>query len=320
MLPGCRVGSNPTRRGWDTAFGDSLERSTHLEDDNTIVPDREAFLTAPDAVVAAVAPATALWIMGGTRRRAVMEGIPLNTSYIEWSRQQMLESLRLFFRLGVRHLIVPTFGPHQMVEVGEYGANILTWALQALAGPAMVEEYRREGWRARLIVPASVPVLQEAAARLAQEPAPAGAPTVWYYFVTDHSEPWRDLLDAVHRTGARTYAEAQQALYGEEIPPASLLVGFGKPVIGPTLIPLLLADPDLQCYWTQRAGPRLPEPMLRAIIYDYAYTRRTFRPDHQARYNQSAAQQALWDTPAVLGLGVALNGFWYPEPFPGAQL
>ncbi len=296
----------------------TMERSTHLEE--PIVPDRATFLTAPDTEVAAVAPATAVWILSGTRRRAAMEGIPLDDTYIEWSRKQMVENISIFFRLGIRHLIMPSFGPNQMAEGGQYGERILDWAIQALAGPTMLAEYRRRGWRARLLVPSPVPALHEAAARLAQEPAPSGAPTVWFYFVTDHSDPWRDLLDAVHRTGAQTYAEAQQAVYGEEIPAAALLLGFGKPVVGTTLVPPLLLGPAIQCYWTQRAGAQLTEAMLREILYDYAYTRHTFQPDHQARYEQPADQQALWDTTAVLGLGVALNGFWYPAPFPGAQL
>jgi hypothetical protein len=283
------------------------------------VPERATFLAAPAEVVAAVAPPTAVWALGGTRRRATIAGIPLDESYIEWSRREMITAIALFFQLGVRHLIVPSLGPNQTAEVGRYGKEIIAWTIEALTGPTMLEEYRRRGWRARYIVPSPVPDLRAAAARLIQEPAPADAPTVWFYFVAEHGDPWEDLLAAVHRSGARTYAAAQQAVYGEEIPPATLLVGFGKPVVGTTLVPPLLCGPAVQCYWTQRAGMRLTEPMLREILYDYAYTRHTFRPDRQGRYDQAAAQQALWDTEAVLGVGVGLDGFWYPAPFPGAQ-
>jgi hypothetical protein len=248
-----------------------------------------------------------------------MEGVPLDETYIEWSRPQMVACVRLFFHLGVRHLIIPSLGPHQLQEVGAYGEQIIAWTIRALAGPTMLEDYRRHGWRARMIVPSPVPSLREAAARLAAEPAPAEAPTLWFYFVANDADPWTDLFAAVQRSGAQTQPEAIQALYGEAIPPASLLLGFGKPVVGTTLIPPLLYGDDMQCYWTQRAGLRLTEPMLRDVLYDYAYTRRTFRPDRQARYDQAAAQQALWDTPAILGTGVALDGFWYPAPFPGAQ-
>jgi hypothetical protein len=281
------------------------------------VPDRATFLAAPDAVVAAVAPATAVWALGGTRRRAAMEGIPLDETYMEWSRRQLVEDIELFVRLGIRHLLVPSLGPNQTAEVGRYGEQIITWIIESLTGPAMLADYRQRGWRARLIVPSPLPALHEAAARLVAQPSPPDAPTVWFYCVAQHGDPWHDLLDAVQRTGARTYAAAQQAVYGEEIPPASLLVGFGKPVVGTTLVPPLLCGPAMQCYWTQRAGLRLTAPMLREILYDYAYARRTFRPDRQGRYDHAPEQQALWDTTAILGVGVTLDGFWYPAPFPG---
>ena len=284
------------------------------------VPDRATFLAAPAEVVAAVAPPTVVWALGGTRRRATMEGIPLDETYMEWSRPQMVACARLFFDLGVRHLIIPSLGPHQLTEVGAYGAQIIAWTIRALAGPAMLADYRQHGWRARMIVPSPVPALREAAARLAAEPAPPDAPTLWFYFVANDADPWNDLFDTILRTGARTHPEAVQALYGEALPPASLLLGFGKPVVGTTLIPPLLYGDDMQCYWTQRAGLRLTEPMLREIWYDYAYTRRTFRPNRQGRYEHAAPQQALWDTTAILGEGVALDGFWYPAPFPGPQL
>jgi hypothetical protein len=96
------------------------------------------------------------------------------------------------------------------------------------------------------------------------------------------------------------------------------MVGFGKPVLGTTLIPPLLCGPDLQCYWTQRAGLSLTATMLREILYDFAYTRRTFRQDRRDRYVRIAHQRALWDTTQTLGVGTAVGGFWYPAPFAGA--
>jgi hypothetical protein len=59
--------------------------------------------------------------------------------------------------------------------------------------------------------------------------------------------------------------------------------------------------------------------MLRAIFYVYAYTRRTWRMDRRFRYEQTAEQQALWETTEIIGVGSAHNGFWYPEAFSGPQ-
>jgi hypothetical protein len=282
-------------------------------------PDRATFLDATDAEVAAIAPATAVYALGGTRRRAAMEGIPLDETYIDHSRPQMVDNIAIFFRHGIRHLIVPCLGPRQLAEVAPYGERIIDWSIRALAGPEMLEDYRRLGWRARMIVTSPIPALHAAAERLRQEPSDPRFPTIWYYFVADDTDPWAELFAAVQRTGARTYAEALRAVYGEEVPPATLFVGFGKPVTGTTLVPPLLCAPNMQCYWMQRAGLRLTDRMLRDILYDYAYTRQTWRADRRFRYEQSAEQQTVWETTQILGVGSAKNGFWYPEPFGGSQ-
>jgi hypothetical protein len=282
-------------------------------------PDRAAFLAAPDAEVAAIAPATVVYAAGGTRRVAAQAGITLDEAYIEYTRAQLVENLALFFRLGVRHVIVPCLGPRQLFEAAPYGERIIEWCIQALSGPDMRAEYHRRGWRARFIVPSPHPALQEAAALLQQEFTDPTMPAVWYYLVADDNDPWTDLLAAVHRTGARSYGDALRAVYGEEVPPATVFVGFGKLVTGTTLVPPLLCAPNMQCYWGQRAGLRLLEPMLRAIFYDYAYARRTWRTDRRFRYEQTAEQQSRWETTEIIGVGAAQNGFWYPEAFPGPR-
>lgn len=282
-------------------------------------PDRAAFLDAPDAEVGAIAPSTVVYAAGGTRRVAAKEGISLDEAYIQYTRAQLVDNLELFFRLGVRHVIVPCLGPRQLREAAPYGERIIEWCIQALTGPEMLADYRRRGWRARLIVPSPHPALQEAAALLERELDDPTQPTAWYYLVADDSDPWTDLFAAVQRSGARSYDAALRALYGEEVPPATLFVGFGKLVTGTTLVPPLLCAPNMQCYWVQRAGLRLQEPMLRAIFYDYAYTRRTWRTDRRFRYEQTAEQQALWETTEIIGVGSAHNGFWYPEAFSGPQ-
>jgi hypothetical protein len=282
-------------------------------------PTLEDFLAAPDAVVAAVAPVTAAYAPSGSRRQATIEGVPIDERYMEWSRPQMVENLALFFRLGVRHLIVPVLGPNQFIEGGLYGEQIIDWCIRGLAGPEMVHEYQRRGWRARFIVPSPVATLRAAAAQLQQETGVGRGPTVWYYVVAQGGDPWQDLLDTIQRTGARTYSEVLQAVCGEELPPATLLVGFGKPLTGTNLLPPLLTGPTMHGYWTQRAGLRLTEPMLRRILYDYAYNRPTFHRDRGSRYDEARQQPALWDTTAILGVGTRIGSYWYPEPFSGAS-
>ncbi len=279
-------------------------------------PTLDVFLAADEATVAAIAPPTAVYALGGTRRRATMEGIPLDRTYIDRARPEMVTAIDRFFRHGIRHLIVPALGPRQPAEGGIYGQKILEWIVYSLAGPAMVEDYRRHGWRARFIVPSPIPELQAAAAELAAATPGPAAHTVWFYLVGAHPDPWLNLLAAAHDSGARSRNELVRVLYGDDVPPATLVVGFGKPTTGTTLIPPLLIGGEMHCYWTQRAGLRLTDAMLRRILYDFAYARPTFAPDRATRYAHAAEQHARWDTTGILGVGSQEDGFWYPDPFP----
>src|ERR1044071_9115801 len=96
--------SRRSRRSWRTAPGPSPQRPPDRKDPVMSPPPltRDEFLAAPAATVASVAPTTAIWAPGGSRRRAVLEGIPLDETYPEGSRRQMLDGMALFFDLGVR--------------------------------------------------------------------------------------------------------------------------------------------------------------------------------------------------------------------------
>src|SRR5262249_39727047 len=139
--------------------------------------------------------------------------------------------------------------------------------------------------------------------------------TLWWTVTPSDDAPW----DAVLSAGARTRAEAIRALYGEDIPLATMFISFGKPIVIYDLIPPLLVD-RLQCYWIMRPGYRLDEPMLRHILYDYAYTRKTGSgPSWSERYANLGIQRGAWSTQAVLGVGQRMGPFWYPVPFPQAE-
>lgn len=275
-------------------------------------PTREEFLAAPRSAVAAVAPATLIYAPGGTRRRAALAGLdPQSDAYAEWSRQQMLRSFELFFGLGVQHLWVTVLRPAQLAEVGPYRERLLRWLAEGLAGEPALAAYAERGWRARLVGAGELPELAGAAARLA---ATGGAgPTVWYYVTADAAGPWRAALARLAAPRGPGESEVR-ALYGEEIPAATMLIGFGKPIIAADLLPPLLAG-ELQCYWSQRPGFEQDEGTIRRIFYDYAFTRRTWRQDKASRYRGLADDRRRWErSPAlVLGLGERAPGeFWYP--------
>jgi hypothetical protein len=286
---------------------------------DTYPPSLDAFLAAPAEQIAAIAPETAIYAVGGTRRRAAMDGVPLDTNaYPTSTLAHLCETAALFFRLGVKNIILPSLGPRQYAEQGSYGKHLLGWISEHLLGPTMLARYRQHGWRVRALVPAaqSIPTFQEMAARAARETAEDG-PTLLFYFVAESTEPWREILAGAAQGPIRTQQEAIQAFYGIDIAPASLLIGFGKPMLGNSLVPPLLVGGDLHCYWTQSAGFSLTEPMLRRILYDAAYSRTTWAADRSERYSAVARQHALWESDAIIGVGTRVGGFWYPEGFHG---
>jgi hypothetical protein len=280
--------------------------------------DLSTFLAAPDADVAEVAPETVIAAFGGVRRSAALEGIDRHSpAYMAWQRAGLVANVDLIFRHGVRHVIYPLAIGEHLAEAGPYRAQVFKGLEWGLAGAAALADYAERGWRVRLIGP--VPELAGTSERLRAATPTADAPTLWIWASADADGPLEEIFAAVQRTGARARADLARALYGEAIPPATLLLGFGSPQFSYDLIPPLLTT-RLEGYWVQRPGYRLDQPMLRRILYDYAYLRRTGRGvERNDRYANVQAQRAAWLTDWVLGVGIDLEGFWYPAPFAGPE-
>ena len=275
-------------------------------------PSLAAFLDAPADCVARVAPATVIFAPGGTRRSAVLAGIsPQSDEYARWTRERMVKCSELFFELGVRHLFMSVMRPPQLAEVGRYRDRLLDWLDWGLAGPEAIADYARLGWRVRLLGADGLGQLGTAAERLRQTMPGTTTPTLWYYVVPEVESPWHWVRAALRQTEGNASSDVIRALYGEELPLATLYLAFGKPMLVPDLLPPLLSG-DIQCYWTQRPGYALDERTLRQIIYDYAYLRPTWTRDKSARYADVEAQRSLWEQAPILGLGRRIGAFWYP--------
>jgi hypothetical protein len=279
----------------------------------TAPPSLEEFLLAPIEQVAAVAPTAMFLAPGGTRREAVLAGIsPQSEEYPRWSRQRMIECIELLFRLGVRHLFVTALRSAPLAEVGHFRDRLIDWTDQGMAGAEALADYARLGWRVRLIGAEQLPELHAAAERLYAATPTSYEHTLWMYVSGSADAHWDAILAAAQRAQARTRSEVVRALYGEDIPQATLCLSWGKPMVGADIIPLLVAG-EVQCYWLQRPGFSQGERAIRQIFYDYAYTRRTWRQDKSARYSDVGAQRAAWERPLVLGLGRRIGAFWYPD-------
>ena len=276
-------------------------------------PSLEQFLAAPLADVARIMPETVVYTTGGTRRSAVLSGIsPQSDEYAHWTRERMVECFDLLFRCGARHIFTTMIRPGQFAEVGPYRDRLLEWLEWGLVGPEALADYARLGWRVRLIGAESLPEIQPIADRLRAVTPGRFKATLWYHVIPEPGAPWQWLLEAAHRSQARTQADAIRALYGEDIPLAKLYLAFGKPMFVADLLPPLLAG-EVQCYWIQSPGYLRDEALLRRILYDYAYLRPTWQIDKSSRYGTLEANRSLWQQPLVLGYGQQVGAFWYPS-------
>jgi len=279
-------------------------------------PTLEEFLAAPWSEVAKVAPNTMIYAPGGTRRSAVLQGIePWSDEYVQWARIHSMQSIDLIFQHGIRYLLTPALTPGNLLEVNQYRDQIFQRVDWVLAGPESLADYAERGWRVRLIGDIHLPELQKTAQKLIDNtPAHADHLLCWTV-VTETETPWQRLLMLIKETGAETVLQAIRTLYGEDIPPASLYLAFGKPTIDFGIVPPLLLG-DLQCYWTQQPGYSLDQAQLRTILYDYAYLRKTWREEKLERAKAVRDHQKLWEAGPVLGLGQRPGPFWYPAATP----
>ncbi|HMA37054.1 MAG TPA: hypothetical protein VKY74_21540 [Chloroflexia bacterium] len=274
-------------------------------------PSLAEFLALSPEQIAPLAPSTVIYAAGGTRRQAVLAGIDPRDpqAWARWGLEQQIACCALLFQHGVHHIVTHALVPSQLQEVGPYRAQLLELAAY-IGGSEARAQYIRRGWRVRLVGTEDLPELHPTAARLQAETLTDSRYTVWWTVTPTHEALWRRIL-AAGAAGARTQAEAIALVYGAAIPPATLLLATGKPIAAPDLLPPLLMG-QMQCYWSQRPGYSLTTPELRAILYDYAYRRATWREDKTGRADAALVYQSTLEQSRILGLGRRLGPFWYP--------
>lgn len=283
-------------------------------------PSLEEFLIAPTEDVAQVAPTSLILALSGTRRRAALAGTqPLSKEYRDQAREELIGSIELLFRYGVRNILAVAVVSGNLAEYASFREAFLQWVAWGMIGPETLADYHRHGWRVRLIGGEDLPELRPVATQLDAATAADGPQTLWWYVVDDPETPLRTLLAAARQHRATTRAEAMRALYGEEIDPATLFLSFGKPIISYELLPPLLLG-QVHTYWMQYPGYHLPDIAVRRILYDYAYVRPTNGLDRGERYTDMSWQRDAWENQTILGVGQRLGGFWYPADHPVLHL
>lgn len=277
------------------------------------IPNLTDFLISSIEEISTVAPKTLILAIGGTRRALALAGEPLENLAV-WTRPQMLNACSQLFRYGVENLIVPIARPQQFAEGGLYRERLIEWINWGIAGQEALEYYRSANWRVRLTVAGNVPDgLINTIPKVDAATHAATGPKVWFLVVPDYEEMWQWQIHPFV-VGAKTRKDAIAQLFGDDLPVADVLLSFGKSMISLDILPPILYD-EIQCYWTQKPGYAISEEMLRKIIYDYAYTRATWRHDKTGRSDEAIAQRAIWEQDQTLGLGVSIGPFWYPSSF-----
>lgn len=284
-------------------------------DVTTHIPTIEEFMAAPDQEVAKVAPATLILTTGGTRRHAVLMGIsPTSEEYAAITFRQMMNSLALIFRHGVQHIIVTLFTDTNFSEVTPgYRDKLAIWAERWLVNDDVLAQYQELGWQVRMIGAESWPELRTTAEKLAQIPRRDDGPCVWFMAGTNEDTAWDWTLRTLQNKQISTRKEAIRTIFGQDVPPATLYLGSGKPQILISVVPPILIG-AMQCYWRQHLGAELDVQTLRLVLYDYAYLRKTWSEDKSGRAEQIIQYAAAWQNPPIIGLGRRLGPFWYPAP------
>lgn len=284
------------------------------------IPTLEEFLAAPIESVREVAPNTIILTNGGTRRRAVLEGIlPTSDEYAEFTRGQMITCLEMLFRHGVEHIFTTILAESNHAEVTDtYRTKLVEWVTWGLAGPEAIEDYKRFGWRVRLVGTESWKELEPVAQALRHETPGAEGPAVWLTVASNAESRWDHLLETAVAKTICTRSDLIREVYGEDIPLAEVFIGSGKPQVFASIVPPLLVG-KLQCYWRQHLGFDLDERTFRSILYDYAFLRKTWQSDKTGRAEKIMDYAAYWEDPPVVGLGARLGPFWYPSLHPSSK-
>ncbi len=276
----------------------------------------DEFLSAPIGKIRPYAPETLVLGAGGTRRRAELMGKASSSAeYAQWTHSEMLACLQLIFRHGVQHIIAPLLleGGYRETTAG-YREELASWVEWGLGSSDAIDAFAEAGWNVRLLGSECWPELAELAARLPELTAHEDGPTVWFTVISQPELHWALALRRVAECSAESRADAVHAVYGQDIPAATLYLGSGKPDIVPSAVPPLLIG-SMQCYWRQHLGFELDEETFRRVLYDYAFTRRTWQEDKSGRSQEVLKYGAAWDQPPVIGLGFRLGPFWYPSSF-----
>jgi hypothetical protein len=277
------------------------------------IPTQDEFLAAPLETVAAVAPPSIVYAPGGTRRSAMFAGVkPWSQEYLRRGEDGVAACLDIIFRHGVQHVFMPAVMVGHANEVDDVEQQLIKQMSALIGDPYLLNLVNKNGWRLRIAPSAYTEVLRPLGEYL-ESNSPSDASRTWWLTITPSYDSWWSTIIAFAKSDkVQSRSDAIAAMFGEDVPPITLCLAFGKPMISPDLFPPLLMD-NVQCYWSQQAGLTLTEQQFRKVLYDYAFLRQTWQKDKTARAKQAGVHREIWEREMILGLGQRLGPFWYPQ-------
>jgi tuberculosinol/isotuberculosinol synthase len=298
--------------------------------------DFEAFLTLSASEVARlvqeIGPKVCVFPINGTRRWFMLEypgeaATNFTETYLQISGRRHLELYKLFFDHGVETLVTPIFGP----DLLERGDDYRTLLEQGLLWFAQNEEFLEfyDAYDVRVHIYGD-------AERYLQD-TPYASALEAYEAVARHTSAHQshrlffgvcahDAMEAVAAFSVGFYQENERlpnkqeivtAYYGEYVQPVDLFIGFAD---RPAAFDMpLIATGSEDLYFTVAPSPYLDARTLRAILYDFMYTRRVDDAGYETLSTEDWRAMETFYTQNrdhVLGLGRRhqSGSFWYPVP------
>lgn len=276
----------------------------------------EEFCVLPPEEIAQNIPSSMIYAAGGTRRAATLAGIKGQDGYVKWSAEQLLISFGLFAKYGIRHIVTHAIVPTQWDEnTPDYREKLVGWITDTLLDEKTVTAYQARNWREAMVGIEGISEFKSVAKKL-KKTFPAKFDydlTVYYAATPTYTTHWENMGRILSKR-ISSQDDLILAKYKEAIPPIKLYVGYGKPVMSSAVCPPLMGSFDgMHCYWLQKPGFVTNEKTVLKILYDYAYTRKTWIKDKSQRTAKVLNFRKAMARETVLGVGMRLGPFWYPD-------
>lgn len=293
----------------------------------------ERFLQLPTEEVAALVKAdgqkVCVFPVNGTRRWFMLEyGEKISGDFFEFymdrSIKNHIELCAMMFDHGIQTILAPVFGRELMHRGDEYTKRV---GMDGLVRTATDKNYReffeKHNVKVRFYgdyrdVLTGTEYEDALGSMYEVMEATKGNTAFRLYFgvFADEAVETISRLSVEHYLAHNAVPDKNsliQKYYGEELPPASLFIGFDKFSVFD--FPLLsTGNEDL--YYSLSPSPYMTERQLRAILYDHVYTRRVPEPD----YTKLESEELGWlreyyrnNKDVVLGVGRLKFNIWFPD-------